>query len=81
MDNQLHPELAYQAGIEQEKKSYDIHPSLQMELDEATQSVPEQEPEPVVEQQVQPEPAPVVQELLKTETGVKYDNKQSVQNS
>lgn len=33
MDTQLHPELAYQAGIPQEKKIYDVHPSLQMELD------------------------------------------------
>lgn len=40
MDNQLpdqstemHPDLAFQVGVHQEKKQYDIHPSLQAELD------------------------------------------------
>lgn len=32
-DQQLHPELAFQAGILHEQKQYDVHPSLQMELD------------------------------------------------
>lgn len=35
MEDQLHPEIAFQVGIQQETKSFDIHPSLQMELDAA----------------------------------------------
>lgn len=54
MDNQLHPELAFQAGIPQENKQYDLHPSLQMEVlpEPEVQAAPEPEPVP----EVHPEP-------------------------
>ena len=57
MDNQLHPELAFQAGIPQENKRYDVHPSLIIEQE----SEPEQQP---VEQQVQAAPEPEPEQVV-----------------
>lgn len=54
MENEMMPELAAVSGIEQDTKTYDIHPALQMEL-----GAPQ---EPVVEEQEQPEPAVEVQQ-------------------
>lgn len=42
-ENQLHPELAFQIGIPQETKKYEVHPSLQVELEAQEESV---SPEP-----------------------------------
>lgn len=56
-DQQLHPELAYQAGIPQEQKQFDVHPSLQMELDA---------PEPVEESVEIAQTAPIQQEVQET---------------
>lgn len=50
MENELMPELAAVSGIEQDNKTYDIHPALQMEL-----GVPQSEPEPDL-METQPEP-------------------------
>ncbi len=68
MENQLHPELAFQAGIPQQQKRYDIHPSLQPEVMEAPEPV-EQEVQAVeeiaeqspVEQVAQQEEAPIAE--------------------
>jgi hypothetical protein len=54
-ETQLHPELASQVGISQEQKKYDIHPSLQTELE------PEEQPQPI-EQTIQTEPSVAVEE-------------------
>lgn len=35
---QLHPEIAFQVGIQQEKVSYDIHPSLQAEVEASAET-------------------------------------------
>lgn len=71
MENQLHPELASQIGMEQQNKKYDVHPSLIIEQEVAPEQPPieqqVQDPEepvavPVVEQQVQPAPAETPQD-------------------
>lgn len=42
-NQELHPEIAFQIGEQQTKKRYDIHPSLQAELDAQPEEEPKQE--------------------------------------
>lgn len=69
-ENQLHPELAFQAGIPQESKKYDVHPSLQAELEpepEKPEFIPAEQQLSQSEEPEQPEEVeqPVVQETAK----------------
>lgn len=45
MENELHPEIALQEGFSQEKKQFDVHPSLQMELEAQEEQKEEAKPE------------------------------------